>query len=143
MAWANYTQIQEDAKTLLLAIGSPINEVFCDADERDVAFNNAPLVDIRWNADSPGVRVGQTYYNEGSLDFEVVAYSLESQRAAAMVRNSILSAIADKLRANPHFSSTLETVKIGPINFDAGQDRKTGAFVAAAVMRVYVESYVD
>lgn len=143
MSWQDYTQIQEDLQALIKANISLLNAVLTDADARDISANNVPLVDIRYVVDEPAVRVGQAYYNQTTLDLEVITHSLESQHTAAMVRNSILRSIADLLRANPHFSATLETVKIGPIAFDAGMDRQTGAFVAAAVMRVYVEAYVD
>lgn len=142
MSWQNYDQILADLKTVVQTV-TAFNLVLVDGDERDFNFHHMPMADIRVIKDVPEVRAGQDYVNETTFEIEIVAHSLQKQRDAASLRNSLLRSTIDAIRANPLFSATLESTYIGEVTFASVTDEKTGAFVAAVTFQVITIAYVD
>lgn len=143
MSWLNYAQIQADLRSLIETQVTAFNAVLANADERDIHFNNMPLCDVRLTQCRPEIRAGRDYYVFTSFEIEIVAHSLQSQGAAASVRDSLLASTLDAIRDNSAFSASVETSRVGAIGFAFASDEKTGAFVAAATFEVITESYVD
>lgn len=143
MSWIPYATVNEDLRSLIETQVSDFNKVFANADERDVHFNHMPMCDVRIALGDPQVRAGNDYYVYTKFEIEIVAHSLQSQLAAASVRDSLLASTLDAIRNNPHFSASIQTSRVGEIGFAFASDEKTGAFVAAATFEVTTESYVD
>lgn len=143
MSWLNYAQIHADLRSLIEAQVAGFNAVLSNADERDIHFNNMPLCDVRLILCRPEIRTGRDYYVFTSFEIEIVAHSLQSQGAAASVRDSLLASTLDAIRDNSAFSAFIQTSRVGDIGFAFASDEKTGAFVAAATFEVITESYVD
>lgn len=143
MTWIAYNTVHNDLKNLIRSGVADFNEVFKNADERDVNFNVMPMCDVRLAETDPQIRAGQDYYEFTTFDVEIVAHSLQSQDDAASVRDALLSSTLDVIRSNSAFSAVIQTSRIGSVKFAFASDEKTGAFVAAATFQVITESYVD
>lgn len=143
MAWVNFNAIQNDLVTLIAAEVSAVKLVKKEADERDYAFHNMPLVDVRLQESPSEVRAGRDYYVFVIFEVQVTVFDLSGYDDAATLRDTILSDVLDAIRNNANFSASLETSKIGPVNFLQSKDDQSGAFMAAATAVVQAEVFVD
>ena len=143
MTWNQYNTIHSDLKNLIETQVTGFNAVLKNADDRDINFNKMPLCDVRLVETNPEIRAGRDYYEYVTLEVEIVAHSLKSQDDAASVRDSLLSAAMEAVRAQAAFSASIQTSRLGPVSFMFASDEKTGAFVAGATFRVITESFVD
>lgn len=143
MAWINYNQVQDDLVNLLKNNVSSAKSVLKEADQRDYAFHNMPLIDVRLRQSNPEVRAGRDYYVFITFEVQVSANDLSAYGEAATLRDTVLSDAMDAIRSNASFSSALETSRVGLVEFDNAKDENTGAFMAAAAFEVICEAFVD
>lgn len=142
MAWLNYNTIQDDLVTLLAAV-SGVELAKKECDERDYAFSNMPLVDVRLTDGDPQVRAGRDYYVFTTFEVQITTFDLSGYDDAATLRNTILTDAIETVRNNANFSAAIETSRIGPISFSNAKDEDSGAFMAAVTFEVRTEAFVD
>lgn len=142
MAWIDFNTMEDDLVTLLQGV-SDVELVKKECDERDYNFSNMPLIDVRLRNSTPEVRTGQNYYVFVTFEVQVTTHDLSGFNEAATLRDTILSEAIDTVRNNAAFSSTIETSKIGPVEFSNAKDEGSGAFMSAATFEVIAETYVD
>ena len=143
MAWMNFNQIQDDLVALLTANISDAKLIKKEADERDYAFGNMPLVDVRLTDMDPTVLAGQNYFVETIFEIQVTTFDLSDFNEAATLRDTILGDVIETVRQNAHFSADLESTIVGPGTFNTAKDENSGAFMAAATVQVQVKAYID
>ena len=143
MAWINFNQIQSDLVNLLDTQVTRAKLVKKEADERDYAFHNMPLIDVRLRESQPEVRAYRDYYVFITFDVQVTANDLSGYDEAATLRDTVLSDAIDAVRNNAHFSASLESSRVGLVEFNNAKDDDTGAFMAAATFQVMAEAFVD
>jgi len=143
MAWFDFNTVQDDLVNLLAANVTSANEVKKEADERDYAFHNMPLVDVRLTDMDPTVLAGQNYYVETTFEIQVTTYDLSDFNEAATLRDTVFGDVIETVRQNAHFSAGLESTIVGPGTFNTAKDDKSGAFMAAATVQVQVKAYID
>lgn len=146
MAWLDYNTIQDDLVNLLTAnvtvAGHDIT-VKKEADERDYAFQNMPLIDVRLAEDNPEIKAGRDYYVFGTFEIQVTTYDLSDFNEAATLRQTVLKLVIETLIANAAFASSIATSKIGPTQFSSAKDENSGAFMSAATLLLIVEGDAD
>jgi len=143
MAWIDFNQIQDDLVTLIDGGSTGAKLVKKEADERDYAFHNMPLVDVRLTDADPEVRAGQDYFAETTFEVQVTAFDLSDFSEAATLRQSVITAVVDLIRTNAKFSASIESSVIGAHSFSSAKDEQSGAFMAAATVQVIVKTFVD
>jgi hypothetical protein len=143
MAWVNFNQIQSDLVNILCNNVSNVKLVKKECDERDYAFHNMPLIDVRLKESQPEVRAGRDYYVFVTFEVQVTANDLSGYDEAATLRDCILSDAMDAVRNNASFSASLETSRVSLTEFSNAKDDDTGAFMAAATFQVIAEAFVD
>lgn len=143
MAWVNFNQIQTDLVNILKNNVSAAKLVKKEADDRDYAFHNMPLIDVRLKESQPEVRAGRDYYVFVTFEIQVTANDLSGYDEAATLRDSVLSDAMDAVRNNASFSASIETSTLNLTEFSNAKDDDTGAFMAAATFQVIAEAYID
>lgn len=143
MAWVNFNTIQDDLVNLIISDVSAAELVKKECDERDYAFNNMPLVDVRLADSDAEVRAGRDYYVFVRFEVQVTAYDLSDFNEAATLRDTVLSDVIDTIRNNAKFSSSIETSRIGHCEFSNAKDEQSGAFMAAVTVEILVEAFID
>lgn len=114
-----------------------------EMDERDEIITNMPLCDVRFFRMEPDVRAGQEYVVEATYIVTVEAFDFTSRREAVTLRNALVSAAMNGIRANPRFDTDLESSVLGTAEFVDAKDDDTGAFVALATFQVNVIVFLD
>lgn len=143
MAWIDFNQIQDDLVALINGGSTGAELVKKEADERDYAFNNMPLVDVRLTDSDPEVRSGRDYFVDTTFEVQVTTYDLSDFADAATLRQSVITAIVDLIRNNANFSASIESSVIGAHTFSSAKDEQSGAFMAAGTVQVVVKTFVD
>lgn len=143
MAWVDFNTIQNDLVSIIQANATSAKLVKKECDERDYAFHNMPLVDVRLEESPSEVRAGRDYYVFVTFEVQVTAFDLSGYDEAATIRDTVLSDVLDAIRNNASFSASLETSKIGSTRFLQAKDDQSGAFMAAATAIVTAEVFVD
>ena len=143
MTWINFNTVQSDLVNLLTTEVTAAQLVKKECDERDYAFHNMPLIDVRLNRSEPEVRSGRDYYVFITFEVQITAHDLSGYDEAATLRDTLMSSAIDAVRNNASFSSEIETSRVGAVEFNNAKDDNTGAFMAAAAFEVITESYVD
>lgn len=143
MAWFDYNTVQDDLVALIVANVTTAEKIMKEADERDYAFNNMPLVDVRLTESQPEIRAGRDYYVFVTFEVQVTAHDLSGYSDAATLRDTVLGDVIETIRQNANFSASLETSRIGPTSFSNAKDEQSGAFMAAATVEVQAEAFID
>lgn len=143
MAWMDYNQIQDDLVALIVENVTTAQMIKKEADERDYAFQNMPLVDVRLKESQPEVRAGRDYYVFVTFEVQVTTHDLSGYSDAATLRDTVLGSVIEAIRQNAHFSASIETSRIGPTSFSNAKDEQSGAFMAAAVVEIQAEAFID
>ena len=143
MAWVSFNTVQSDLVTLLTTEVTTAKLVKAECDERDYAFHSMPLIDVRLRESEPEIRAGRDYYVFITFDVQVTAYDLSSYGEAATLRDTLMASAIDAVRNNASFSASIETSRVGAVEFNNAKDENTGAFMAAATFQVITETYVD
>lgn len=138
----SYTEIGE---TLAVVMGTVagVDLAGYEVDERDIHKGNMPLIDVRLVASDPEIRTGQDYFTDLVLQCDIYSYDLSSNREAAIVRDSILKAAQNAVRANPSWHIELESSLLGPVEFLTAKDEEAGGFEARATFQVIAKAFTD
>jgi hypothetical protein len=59
------------------------------------------------------------------------------------MRNDLTNALQDYIRRHPRFSGNVDSTVVGAVEFEAGETKTQGQFVAAAVMQFHVKLYAE
>ncbi len=143
MAWVNFQTIESDLVSLLTTEVTAAQLVKAECDERDYAFHNMPLIDVRIRTSNPEIRAGRDYYVFVVYEVQITCHDLSGFNEAATLRDTLMSSAIDAVRNNASFSAEIETSRVGAVEFNNAKDDNTGAFMAAATFEVITESYVD
>ncbi len=143
----NYSQILTDFKTALagatLINGLALRSVFKNAQDMDFDFVNMPMADCRLKVATPLNLAGNRYYSDLLLEVEIACYDMTSRDKCATMRDDLTNAVQRFAQLNPHFSAFVETVQIGPVQFETGETKAQGQFIAAAVLEFHVKLYAE
>ena len=143
MAWVSFTTIQTDLVNLLTTEVTAAQMVKAEADARDYAYHNMPLIDVRIRDSANEVRSGRDYYVFVTYEVQVTCHDLSGFDEAATLRDTLMASAIDAVRNNADFSASIQTSRIGAVEFTNAKDENTGAFMAAATFEVITETYVD
>ena len=135
--------IAESLRTLLETSVTDFKMVRYEGDERDENFANMPYADVTMLRMDPEIRAGSEYVVSATYVVTIIALDLSSRREAATIRNGLIKASQEAVKANPKFDTDLETSKIGPSEFANAKDDESGAFMALATFEVDVLVFVD
>lgn len=140
-----YSQICDDLQAAFKAEPTlaAVKTVAVDAMDRDFIFENMPLLDIRVKRAEPEPVTNATYYSDLTLEVEVCVYDMTNRGEAARIRNDLTNAIQLFVKANPRFSSSLETTIVGQVDFLTGESKAEGAFVAGATLELHPKIYTE
>lgn len=138
----SYTEIGE-ALAVVMGNVAGVDLGGYEVDERDIHMGNMPLVDVRLVSSDPEVRVGQDYFTDLVVQVDIYSYDLSSNRDAAIVRDSILKAAQNAVRANPSWHVELESSILGPVELLTAKDEDTGGFEARATFQVIAKAFTD
>lgn len=139
----DYDGILVDLQSAVQTANLGFKNVLVDADARDYLIPNMPLLDIRVKRVVPEPVTNATYYGDMTIEAEICAFDLTSRRKAAKLRNDLTNALHAFVKANPRFSSHLETTVIGQVDFGTGESKAEGAFVAGAVCELHPRLYSE
>lgn len=137
-----YTGIAE-ALAAVLATVPEVNLAQYEVDERDLRFDRMPLIDVRPVEADNEVRAGQDYFTDLTFQCDIYSFDLSSVKEAATLRDTILKAAQNAVRANPAFHVELETSVLGTVEFTTTKDEDTGSFVAQASFQVIAKAFTD
>jgi hypothetical protein len=138
----DYTGVGTQLATVLAGVEG-VNRAEYEVNEIDIRFSEMPILDVRLSDTDNEVRAGQDYVTELTLQCDLYAFDLSSIREAVTLRDSILKASQDAVRANPRFHGDLESSVIGPVEFTTSKDEGTGEFVAVASFQVVAIVFTD
>lgn len=146
----DFYQVQEDLQTMFraqAAITALVRSecIFIEMMDRDLLYNNMPLVNIRLaDAEVPLITIPNGYYPQPIFSIDIISFDLSEFRKAARVRDNVLKVCLAALQANRAFSNIIQTSRIDPnITFSAGVPEQGGGNIAVATFRVRAEAYAD
>ncbi len=138
----DYTGIANSLAAVLAAVDG-VNMAQYEVDERDLRFDRMPLIDVRPVDADNEVRAGQDYFTDLTFQCDIYSFDLSSVKEAATLRDTILKAAQNAVRANPAFHVELETSVLGTVEFTTTKDEDTGSFVAQASFQVIAKAFTD
>lgn len=141
--FVNYTQILEDFRATLEAGNLGFKKVLKNASDMDFEYPNMPMADCRLKHIEPVNTAGQTYYIDIQIEVEVAVFDMTSRDKAATIRDGLTDAVQRLFQQNPHFSAMVDTVQIGAVDFETGETKAQGEFVAAAVAQFHAKLYSE
>lgn len=145
--FVNYSQILQDFRDVLagatLINGVKFQAVLKDAMDMDFIYQNMPLADCRLKRGVPDNTSGNTYYNDLLIEVEIAVFDMTSRDKAATMRNDLTNAVQRFFQANQHFSAFVDTVVVGQVDFETGESKAQGEFIAAAVLQFHVKLYSE
>lgn len=134
MSFIDYTQVLTDMRNVVEAASLGFKRVFKNADDQEFTFMNCPLVDLRIRRVVPElVNIPQGYYSTLVVEAEIAAYDMTSRDKCATIRDNLTNALQGYFKANPRFSGWADSTEVGPAEFDVGETKQQGEFVAATV----------
>lgn len=141
----NYAQILTDFYTTLqsatLINGLAFTKVFKNAEDMDYEYGNMPMADCRLKRAVPLNTAGDTYYSDIVIEVEIACFDMTERDVCATMRDNLTNAVQRVFQLNPHFSAYVDTVQIGVVNFETGENKAEGEFIAAAVAEFHVKLY--
>jgi hypothetical protein len=145
--FVNYKQILIDFQTALagatLINGLVLKKVFKNAQDMDFDYVNMPLADCRLKHNIPLNMAGNSYYADLMVEVEIACFDMTSRDKCATMRDDLTNAVQRFFQQNPHFSAFVDTVQIGACQFETGETKAQGEFIAAAVLEFHVKLYSE
>ena len=114
-----------------------------EIDDRDLHFANMPCIDVRYTVATNEVRSGQDYFTDLMFQCDIYSFDLSSVRQAVTVRDRVLQDAQNVVRAIPSFHVSLESSRLGPVEFLTSKDEDTGGFEARASFVVIAMAFTD
>lgn len=144
MAWFNYNTVQDDLVAILAAGVTSAELVKKEADDRDYAYHNMPLIDVRLKDSQNQLKAGGDNLIYTTFEVQVTVYDLSSFDDAAKLRDTVLGEVVNTVWNNNFFSSLIETSTIGEkFTFNSATDPNGGAFLSSVVVDITTQTYVD
>lgn len=145
MAALDYYGVQNAIAVILRANVTAVKQVLIEAMEREMIFDNMPMINVRLSESSDELTtIPNGYYEHVAYEIDVVAYDLTSFREAATLRDSILRAAKNVIRSNRVFHVDIQTSSVvGKTSFGALSPEGAGGHVALATFTIVVEAYID
>jgi hypothetical protein len=142
--FVDYSLLLEDAKAAVEAANLGFDKVFRNASDRDYVIENMPMLDLRMKRSLPEPLAGRVNYVQVVIEAEVATFDLTNRDKAAKMRDDLTSILQRFFQVNPRFSASIDTVTIGPTDFETGEDLgDQGAFAASAVTEINAFLYKD
>lgn len=145
--FVDYAQILSDFKTTLegatLINGLTLTKVFKNATDLDFDYANMPMADCRLRQNVPENTAGNTYYNDILIEVEIACFDMTSRDNCATMRDNLTNAVQRLFQTTPHFSAAVDTVQVGAVDFETGETKAQGEFIAAAVLQFHVKLYSE
>lgn len=139
----NYTQVLTDMKNAVDAANLGFKETFTDASDLDFRYDNMPMLDLRVRRAVPQAVAGQTYYSDILVEAEIAAYSMTSRSKCATMRNDLTNALQRFFQVNPRFGAYVDSTLVGEVQFEVGETKAQGEYIAAAVATFHVLFYSE
>lgn len=141
--FANYNQILLDVVAATQAANLGFKLVTKDADDHDFQYQNMPMCDWRIKRNAPELVSARTYYSGITLEAEIACFDMTSRAKCATMRNDLTAALQGLFQANPRFGAYVDSTVVGPVEFEIGETKAQGEFIAAAVATFTVFFYSE
>jgi hypothetical protein len=141
--FANYNQVLLDMKNAVEAANLGFKRVTIDADDNDFQFQHMPLVDFRIRRAQPELTSQRTYYSAVEVEAEIACFNMTSRALCATIRNDLTNKLQRFFQVNPRFGAFVDSTVVGPVEFEIGETKAQGEFVAAAVATFVVLFYSE
>lgn len=138
----DYTGIAEALAAVLGGV-TDVKVAGYEIDERDIRFDNMPLIDVRPSIADNEIRAGQDYFTDLAFQVDIYTFDLSSVKEAAKLRDTILQAAQNAVRANPSWHVALESSRLGPVEFTSTKDEDVGQYIAQASFQVIAMAFTD
>lgn len=139
----NYPQVLLDMKNAVAAAALGFKTVHRNADDNQFQYQNMPLVDFRVRRAEPTAVAGQTYYSTILVEAEIACFDMTSRDKCATMCQGLTNALQRYFQENPRFGAYVDSTIIGAVEFQVGETKAQGEFVAAAVATFHVLFYSD
>lgn len=139
----NYTQVLADMKAAVDGADLGFKSTHTDASDVDFRYDNMPMLDLRVRRAVPTAVAGQTYYSDITVEAEIAAFSMTSRSKCATMRNDLTNALQRFFQENPRFGAYVDSTLVGAVEFEVGETKAQGEFVAAAVATFHVLFYSE
>ncbi len=142
--FVDYSLILDDAKAAVKAASLGFAKVKTNANDRDYVIENMPLLDLRIRRALPEALAARNNYVQVVIEAEIATFDLANRDKAAKMRDDLTSILQRFFQVNPRFSAGIDTVVIGPTDFETGEALgDQGAFAASAVTEINAFLYVN
>jgi hypothetical protein len=141
--FANYNQILLDMKNAVEGAALGFKRCVVDADDNDFQFQHMPMADFRIKRNLPELVSAQTYYSAIQIEVEIACFDMTSRAKCATMRNDLTAALQGFFQANPRFGGYVDSTVVGPVEFEIGETKAQGEFIAAAVATFTVFFYSE
>lgn len=140
--FGNYNQLLLDVQSTIQNAQAGFAAVFKNASDTDFEIQNMPLCDVRMKRAVPAlVTLQAEYYVESVVEIEIATFHMTSRDQAAIMRDTLVDAVQWLFRSNPRFGGYVDSTIIGSAEFETGESKAQGEFVAAAVLQLHVQYY--
>jgi hypothetical protein len=139
----NYPQVLTDMKDAVSAANLGFKTVHRNADDNTFQYQNMPLVDFRVRRATPTAVAGQTYYSDILVEAEIACFDMTSRDKCATMCQGLTNALQRFFQVNPRFGAYVDSTIVGAVEFEVGETKAQGEFVAAAVATFHVLFYSD
>lgn len=137
----DYAQVLADMRDAVLAAPNSLGfkRVTRNADDMDFQFQHMPMCDFRIRRASPDlVSIPNGYYSDILVEAEVAAYSMTSRDKCVTMCQDLTNALQGFFRENTRFGAYVDSTIVGVVEFEVGETKAQGEFVAAAVVTFHV-----
>lgn len=139
----NYSQVLLDMKNAVEGANLGFKTVFKNAGDYEFQYGNMPMLDFRVRRAIPQAVAGQTYYSDIVIEAEIACFDMTSRDKCATMRDNLTNALQRFFQENPRFGAYVDTTIVGTVEFETGETKAQGEFVAAAVAQFHVQFYSD
>jgi hypothetical protein len=141
--FADYNLVLADMKAAVEGASLGFKRVIVDADDNDFQYQHMPLCDLRIRRNAPELVSAQTYYSAIQIEAEIACFDMTSRAKCATMRNDLTAALQGFFQANPRFGAYVDSTVVGPVEFEIGETKAQGEFVAAGVATFTVFFYSE
>lgn len=141
--FVNYSQVLSDFRAALETAALGFKTVKKNAGDEDFNYHNMPMADCRILRADPENTAGQTYYCDITIQVEIACFDMTSRDKCATIRDGLTNKVQRFFQQNPRFSAFVDSTVVGAVEFETGETKAQGEFVAAAVAQFHVKLYSE
>lgn len=129
-----YAQILADMRDAIAGANLGFKMVFRNADDMDFQFQHMPLCDFRIRRGTPElVSIPNGYYTSVLVEAEIACFDMTSRDKCVTMLQGLTSAVQAYFQQNARFGADIQNTIVGVVEFEVGETKGQGEFVAAAV----------